>query len=125
MAILPQSPNQLPDYPITQLPDSRASLPDCRAPQGIGRAARLELVFERRRGRTVLAHSYAEPPFRVGRAFDLDGAAYVILVSSGPGIFAGDSLRQSIHVGPGARVVLTSQSALQRSEERRVGKECR
>jgi urease accessory protein len=106
MAMLPQSPNQLPDYPITQLPDSRA-------PQVIGRSARLELRFERRGDRTILAHSYAEPPFRIGRAFDLDGAAYVILVTSGPGIFGGDSLRQSVHVGPGARVVLTSQSALQ------------
>jgi urease accessory protein len=90
-----------------------ARLPDSRAGGSIGRAARLELVFERRRERTVLAHAYAEPPFRIGRAFDLDGAAYVILVCSGPGVFAGDRLRQSIHVGRGARVVLTSQSALQ------------
>jgi urease accessory protein UreH len=101
-----QLPNQLPDYPITRLPDSRA-------PASIGRDARLELVFENRGGRTILAHAYAEPPFRIGRTFDLDGAAYMILVCSGPGVFAGDTLRQSIHVGPGARVVLTSQSALQ------------
>jgi urease accessory protein UreH len=107
----PQSLNQSPDYPITRLPNSCA--PDSRAPESIGRAARLELVFERRRERTILAHAYAEPPFRIGRTFDLDGAAYVILVCSGPGIFAGDTLRQSIHVGRGARVVLASQSALQ------------
>jgi urease accessory protein UreH len=75
--------------------------------------ARLELRFERRRGRTVLAHSYAEPPFRTGGVFDLDGTAYVILVTSGPGIFAGDSLHVSIHVGPGATVMLASQAALQ------------
>jgi urease accessory protein len=73
----------------------------------------LELSFERRRGRTVLAHSYAEPPFRIGHTFDLDGAAHVIVVSTGAGIFAGDTLRQSVRVGSGARVVLTSQSALQ------------
>ena len=60
-----------------------------------------------------MTHAYAEPPFRVGRVFDLGGAAYVIIVCSGPGIFAGDALRQSVHVGRGARVVLTSQSALQ------------
>ncbi len=102
----PQFPNQLPDYPITRLPDSRA-------PAVIGRRARLELVFEARHGRTVLAHAYAEPPFRIGRAFEIDDAAYLILVASGPGIFAGDTLQQSIHVGRGARVVLTSQSALQ------------
>lgn len=102
----PRSPNQLPDYPSTRLPDSRAA-------SAVGREARLELVFETRRDRTVLAHAYAEPPLRIGRTFDLDGAAYVIIVCSGPGVFAGDTLRQSIHVGRRARVVLTSQSALQ------------
>jgi urease accessory protein len=86
---------------------------DSRGPSAIGRTARLELVFERRGSRTVIAHAYAEPPFRIGRSFDIDGAAYVILVCSGPGIFAGDALQLSIHVGSGARVVLTSQSALQ------------
>ena len=101
-----QSSDQLPRYPITRLPDSRA-------PEAIGRAARLELVFEVRGERTILAHAYAEPPFRIGRTFDLAGAAYVIIVCSGPGVFAGDTLRQSIHVGRGARVVLTSQAALQ------------
>jgi urease accessory protein UreH len=98
--------NQLLDYPITHLPDSRA-------PAAIGRRARLELVFERRGADTVLAHGYAEPPLRVGRVLSLDGAAYVILVCSGPGIFAGDTLDYTIRVGCGAQVVLTSQSALQ------------
>jgi urease accessory protein len=44
---------------------------------------------------------------------DLGGAAYVILVCSGPGIFSGDALTCTVHVARGARVVLTSQSALQ------------
>jgi urease accessory protein UreH len=86
---------------------------DRRAAAAVGRHARLELVFEARRGRTVLAHAYAEPPFRIARVFDLDGAAYAILVCAGPGVFGGDALEQSIHVRAGARVVLTSQSALQ------------
>ena len=60
-----------------------------------------------------MAHAYAEPPFRVGRAFELADAAYVIIVCSGPGVFAGDLLTQSVVVHQGARVVLTSQSALQ------------
>jgi len=84
-----------------------------RAAAGTALAARLELTFERRGPRTVLARSYAEPPFRVGPAMDVDGAAYLIIVCAGPGIFAGDDLRQSIHVGRGAGVVLTSHSALQ------------
>jgi len=46
-------------------------------------------------------------------AFAIDDAAYVIVVCSGPGVFGGDALRQSIRVERGARVVLTSQSALQ------------
>ena len=86
---------------------------DRRATPTVGRHARLELAFERRRGRTVLAHSYAEPPFRVARTFDLDGAAYAILVCAGPGVFGGDALTASVHVGRGARVVLASQAALQ------------
>jgi urease accessory protein UreH len=101
-----QCPNQLPDNQITRSPDSRA-------PAAIGREARLELAFERRNGRTTLARSYAEPPFRIGRTFELDDAAYVILVCTGAGIFAGDKLRQSVRVAGGARVVLVSQSALQ------------
>ena len=78
-----------------------------------GIAGRLQLTFERRGDRTVLARSYAEPPFRVGPVIPVDDAAYVFIVCTGPGVFGGDDLRQSIHVGPGARVMLTSQSALQ------------
>jgi urease accessory protein UreH len=95
---------------IIQLPDSSS---DSRAPAVIGRHARLELSFERRRGRTILAHAYAEPPFRIGHAFEIDDAAYMILVCTGAGIFAGDTLRLSIRVASGARVMLASQSALQ------------
>ena len=108
-----QSPNQLPDYPITRLPDPRGALPDSRGASEVGRRARLELTFEARGNRTAIAHAYAEPPFRIGRSFDVDGAAYVILVCSGPGVFAGDALDLSICVRPGARVILASQSALQ------------
>jgi urease accessory protein len=113
-----QSPNhqiQLPDYPSTQshgYPIARSHR-DVRSPSAIGRHARLELVFEERRGRTILAHAYAEPPFRVGRALQLGDAAYLILGCTGPGIFAGDSFRQSVRVAAGAHVVLVSQSALQ------------
>lgn len=79
----------------------------------VGRRGRLDLVFERRGARTVLAHQYAEAPLRVGSTFDIGDAASLILVCSGPGIFAGDTLRQCVHVKSGARVLLMSQSALQ------------
>ena len=101
-----QFPNQLPNYPITRLPDSRP-------PAAIGRRARLELVFARRGGRTVVAHAYAEPPLRVGPTFDIDDAVYVIVVCTGPGVFGGDALSVRVTVEPGARAILTSQSALQ------------
>lgn len=86
---------------------------DDRLPAAIGRDATLELVFERRGGRTIVAHAYAEPPYRIGQSFAIDDAAYIIIVCAGPGVFAGDRLHQSIRVERGARVVLTSQSALQ------------
>ena len=40
-------------------------------------------------------------------------ALYVIVACTGPGVFAGDLLRQRVEVGAGARVVLASQAALQ------------
>jgi urease accessory protein UreH len=79
----------------------------------VGRHARLELVFDRRGGRTVIADAYAEPPLRIGRVFDLDDAVYLILVCTGPGVFAGDRLHHRISVASGARAVLVSQAALQ------------
>jgi len=85
---------------------------DARSAAAVGRHARLDLDLELRRGRTILAHAYAEPPFRVN-VFDCEGAAYVIIVCAGPGVFAGDSLHQVVRVRTGARVVLTSQAALQ------------
>jgi urease accessory protein UreH len=71
------------------------------------------LTFGCRDGRTVLLSSYAEPPFRVGRVFPEAHGLHLILASSGPGIFGGDCLRQTIVVQSGAQVRLTSQSAMQ------------
>lgn len=86
---------------------------DRRAPPEIGRSARLELVFACRNGRTVLAHSYAEPPLRVGRCLETLRGVHMILASSAPGVFGGDDFEQRVTVGSGAVVRLTSQSALQ------------
>jgi urease accessory protein len=86
---------------------------DSRELRHIGRRARLELAFERRRGRTVLTRSFAEPPLRVGRCLDDGDGIHLILAMSAPGIFGGDWFDQTIHVGDGARLRLTSQSAMQ------------
>jgi urease accessory protein len=79
----------------------------------VGRRARLELTFGCRGDRTVLLHSYAEPPFRVGRVLSEGKGIHLILASSAPGIFGGDSLTQTVVVESGARVRLSSQSATQ------------
>jgi urease accessory protein len=86
---------------------------DDRATADVGRRARLELTFAYRAGRTVLADAYAEPPFRVGHVFSEGAGLHMIMASSAPGIFGGDSFEQVIRVESGARVRLTSQSALQ------------
>jgi urease accessory protein len=86
---------------------------DHREASDIGRRARLELRFVRRRGRTVLADAYAEPPFRIGRCFSEGEGVHMIMASSAPGVFGGDWMEQVIHVEPGATVRLTSQSAVQ------------
>jgi urease accessory protein len=86
---------------------------DARSPSVVGRHARLDLTFLYRDGRTVLARAYAEPPFRVGRWFAEGDGVHMILTSSAPGAFGHDHLQQIVRVGCGARVRLTSQSALQ------------
>ena len=86
---------------------------DERSPSAVGRHARLDLTFLYRDGRTVLAQAYAEPPFRVGRWFSEGDGVHMIITSSAPGAFGRDHLRQIVRVGCGARVRLTSQSALQ------------
>jgi urease accessory protein UreH len=86
---------------------------DRRQTAAVGFHARLELAFGWRRGRTVLDYAYAEPPFRVGGCFGEGGRLHVILASLAPGVFGGDRLEARITVKAGARVRLTSQSALQ------------
>ena len=86
---------------------------DTRLAADVGRRARLVLVFERRGAQTVLSHGYAEPPLRVGRPLQEAAGLHVILASAAPGIFGGDRFDLQVHVGRGARVRLSSQSALQ------------
>ncbi|HWF86738.1 MAG TPA: urease accessory protein UreD, partial [Vicinamibacterales bacterium] len=86
---------------------------DRRSPGAIGRQARLELVFALKRGRTALVHAYAEPPHHIGQARSAGRALAVTIVCTGPGVFSGDDLRQSIRVESGAQVLLSSQAALQ------------
>ena len=99
--------------PIHGFRDCAVDRRDERSASVVGRHARLELAFAYRRGRTILAEAYAEPPFRVGRCFPEGEGLHMILASSAPGVFGRDCLQQIIRVERGARVRLTSQSALQ------------
>jgi urease accessory protein len=97
----------------SRLPRAPVGHRDERSRSVVGRHARLDLGFVYRNGRTVLAEAYAEPPFRVGRWFAEGEGLHLILTSSAPGAFGHDRLQQIVRIGCGARVRLTSQSAMQ------------
>ncbi len=97
----------------SRFPGAPAGRRDERPLSVVGRHARLDLAFSYRNSRTVLAEAYAEPPFRVGPWFAEGEGLHMILTSSAPGAFGHDRLQQSIRIECGARVRLTSQSAMQ------------
>ena len=72
------------------------------------RAPRSHLLY--RNGRTVLADEYVEAPFRAGRRFSDRERVYVIVASSAPGAFGNDRLQQTVRLGCGASVRLSSHS---------------
>jgi urease accessory protein len=78
----------------------------------IGVAGAVELRFECRASRTVLAASRVEAPMKVVRPFEsADRRLVVQLITLGPGLCAGDTLRVDVTAGPGARVVVTTPAA--------------
>lgn len=86
---------------------------DARVARDIGRLARADHAFSRQGASSIVRHTYAEPPFRTVRGFPDGRGVHAILTSSAPGIFGGDEWDQTIAIDRGARVRLTSQSALQ------------
>ena len=72
----------------------------------------VRLTFERRGPRTILAESRIEAPMTVVRPFDLPGGRLMIqLITLGPGLCGGDSVRIDIAAGDGTRVVVTTTAA--------------
>ena len=72
----------------------------------------MELTFARQDGKTILQNSYCEVPFKVTRVLHTHSPmAHVILMHSTAGLFGGDDLQCAIHVGSGAQVRITQQSA--------------
>ena len=80
-----------------------------------GKVGVLQLHFAYQQGRTYLAHVYATGPQRVQRVLHIDEAlpdlAVAIVQSVGGGILQGDRLAIEISVDPGARALVTTQSA--------------
>lgn len=78
-----------------------------------GWQASLELGFDARAGRSVLAHNLHQGPLRVQRALYPEGDAVcqVLMLHPPAGIAGGDELRISVKVGEGAHAQITTPGA--------------
>ena len=86
-------------------------VPRTEAPAARSAAAVADLVYRRVGRRTILERSFSTAPLRVPPPIELDGAAYTTLLNASGGVVAGDAFKHRIRLGPGAHVVLTTQSA--------------
>ncbi|MBI2215741.1 MAG: urease accessory protein UreD, partial [Candidatus Rokubacteria bacterium] len=78
----------------------------------VGRDGRLDLVFERRQGRTVLVRcGYTLPLQVLGPVALDDSAAVVSMLNPTGGLVGGDRLAIDVTVGAGAHACLTTPSA--------------
>ena len=80
-----------------------------------GQNGSVEMILERRAGRTRLTHCRTRPPLLVQQALYPDEAAtdmaYVFLANPTGGLLQNDRHRIAVSVGPGARSHVTTQSA--------------
>lgn len=72
----------------------------------------LKITVEQRQGRSYLKDVFVTPPFRVVSVGQnkSDQAAYLMVMSTSPGILSGDEYQILVHVKQGARMQLQSQS---------------
>ncbi len=79
-----------------------------------GMEARIKLIIAQREGRSYPLSLYVTPPFRVVSVGQLrhDGAAYLMQMSTSPGILNGDDYQIDISLLPHTRLQMKSQSYL-------------
>lgn len=87
-----------------------------QAPSGrIGKTGILEMRFEDRGDRSILAHLYRKTPLLVQQALYWDealpGMPCVYMISTSGCVLQGDRLRIDIDMGPGSMAHVTTQSA--------------
>lgn len=87
-----------------------------QAPSGrAAKTGRLEMRFEDRGARSILAHLYREAPLLVQQALywdeSLPGMPCVFVISTAGGVLQGDRLTVDVTMGPGSMAHITTQSA--------------
>lgn len=89
-----------------------AGQPSIPSPGQQTRTGALHLTFERRAGQTVLVREFQKAPLMIVRPFALPCATLsVFVVNPTGGLLGGDHNDIQISVGPGARVLVLTQSA--------------
>src|SRR5689334_8281039 len=78
-----------------------------------GCRGRLDVRFEPRAGRTVVASRRHEGPLLVQRAFhpEADGTCHLYLIHPPGGVVGGDELEVSLEVAPGAAALVSTPAA--------------
>lgn len=86
---------------------------ECTGEGASGWAAALELRFQQRAGRTVLAHARHRGPLRVQRPFypEPHGTCHVYLLHPPGGVVGGDHLETAIEADAGAQALVTTPAA--------------
>lgn len=112
-----------PDLPVLDVAPELAPYHDepAQLPSGApGKVGVLRMKFEQRDDRTVLADLYRQAPLLVQRALYWDEAmpemACVFMLTTSGGVLQGDRFRIDLALDEGARVHLTSQSAMKIQE---------
>ena len=103
-----------PRLPADPLPSkSRVTASAQFAPLPSSWLGELELWFETRDGKTLLMRRRHQGPLVVQRPFhpEADGTCHVYLLHPPGGVAGGDRLETKVHVGPGARTLLTTPGA--------------